>query len=188
MASPNPTRTASGGVDIEAWTQSTATALSDLHLSPAPPSPHIRGTATTLDIPLDAEPPARTRKPAAAASPAHAQPQAQEQDNDEAYPVYKPPRPIRRRDSLARREALLKGKEGSRRRQKWENGTLTPSPMRTTFVTNARARRPPPRQPLRATALRKRLVAAPDAPGSERAVQRCARMGRARRALRRCEP
>ena len=26
-------------------------------------------------------------------------------------------------DNLARREALLKGKEGSRRRQRWENGT-----------------------------------------------------------------
>ncbi|EFE38724.1 conserved hypothetical protein [Trichophyton verrucosum HKI 0517] len=29
-----------------------------------------------------------------------------------------------RRDSLKRRESLLKGKEGSRRRQRWENGTL----------------------------------------------------------------
>ena len=27
-----------------------------------------------------------------------------------------------RRDSMKRREALLKGKEGSRRRQRWENG------------------------------------------------------------------
>ena len=27
-----------------------------------------------------------------------------------------------RRDSLERREAVLKGKEGSRRRQRWENG------------------------------------------------------------------
>ena len=27
-----------------------------------------------------------------------------------------------RRDSLVRREALLRGKEGSRRRQRWENG------------------------------------------------------------------
>lgn len=31
-------------------------------------------------------------------------------------------KPIFRRDSLKRREALLKGKEGSRRRQRWENG------------------------------------------------------------------
>jgi hypothetical protein len=28
-----------------------------------------------------------------------------------------------KRDSMKRREALLKGKEGSRRRQRWENGT-----------------------------------------------------------------
>lgn len=32
--------------------------------------------------------------------------------------------PLKRRDSMKRREALLKGQEGSRRRQKWENGKL----------------------------------------------------------------
>lgn len=31
-------------------------------------------------------------------------------------------RKILRRDSLERREALLKGKEGSRQRRRWENG------------------------------------------------------------------
>jgi len=31
-------------------------------------------------------------------------------------------KPILRRDSMKRREALLKGKEGSRRRHRWENG------------------------------------------------------------------
>jgi hypothetical protein len=30
-----------------------------------------------------------------------------------------------KRDSMKRREALLKGKEGSRRRQRWENGMST---------------------------------------------------------------
>jgi hypothetical protein len=37
-----------------------------------------------------------------------------------------------RRDSQKRREALLKGKEGSRRRQRWENGIspiLSPIPI-----------------------------------------------------------
>lgn len=29
---------------------------------------------------------------------------------------------LRRRDSLKRREAVLKGKEGSRQRRRWENG------------------------------------------------------------------
>jgi hypothetical protein len=33
--------------------------------------------------------------------------------------------PLKRKDSMKRREALLKGHEGSRRRQKWENGKLT---------------------------------------------------------------
>lgn len=32
-----------------------------------------------------------------------------------------------RYDSLVRREALVKGKEGSRRRQRWENGQYHPS-------------------------------------------------------------
>ena len=35
-----------------------------------------------------------------------------------------PRRTIIRRDSLERREALLKGKEGSRQRRRWENGTF----------------------------------------------------------------
>ena len=34
-----------------------------------------------------------------------------------------PDRKLLRRDSLERREALLKGKEGSRQRRRWENGT-----------------------------------------------------------------
>jgi hypothetical protein len=35
-----------------------------------------------------------------------------------------------RRDSMERREALLKGKEGSRQRRRWENGTPPPIPIR----------------------------------------------------------
>jgi hypothetical protein len=34
-------------------------------------------------------------------------------------------RKILRRDSIERREALLKGKEGSRQRRRWENGKTT---------------------------------------------------------------
>ena len=37
-----------------------------------------------------------------------------------------PRRTIVRRDSLERREALLKGKEGSRQRRRWENGENSP--------------------------------------------------------------
>ncbi|TKA50820.1 hypothetical protein B0A49_12736, partial [Cryomyces minteri] len=43
------------------------------------------------------------------------------------HTVYKRREPIRR-DSLKRREALLKGKEGSRRRQRWENDRLLNNP------------------------------------------------------------
>lgn len=40
-------------------------------------------------------------------------------------PVY-PDRKLARRDSIDRREAMLKGKEGSRQRRRWENGRLSP--------------------------------------------------------------
>ena len=42
---------------------------------------------------------------------------------EDASSGYRPRREPLRRDSLKRREALLKGKEGSRRRTRWENGS-----------------------------------------------------------------
>ncbi|KAI9779213.1 MAG: hypothetical protein M1839_007465 [Geoglossum umbratile] len=70
-------------------------------------SPAVAGanTTSTLSIPLDEEQPRR------------------------ASTGYLPRRrePLRR-DSLKRREALLKGKEGSRRRQRWENDRLLNNP------------------------------------------------------------
>jgi hypothetical protein len=65
-------------------------------------SPTARGTGVSLSIPLDS-----------------ARPDA---DTTPSKPAYKPRKEPLRRDSLKRREALLKGKEGSRRRQRWENG------------------------------------------------------------------
>jgi hypothetical protein len=59
-------------------------------------SPTARGTGVRLAIPL-------------------------ERDEEVAKPGLKRKEPLRR-DSLKRRDALLKGKEGSRRRQRWENG------------------------------------------------------------------
>ncbi|KAI9753773.1 MAG: hypothetical protein M4579_005007 [Chaenotheca gracillima] len=47
---------------------------------------------------------------------------------DEEVEEGKPARWRPRRDSLKRREALLKGKEGSRRRQRWENDRLLSNP------------------------------------------------------------
>ncbi|KAF8464058.1 hypothetical protein BDZ91DRAFT_822901 [Kalaharituber pfeilii] len=56
----------------------------------------------------------------------------------QAQPAQQQPKPIRlaskshiRRDSLRQREALLKGKEGSRRRQRWENDRLLHNPYLT---------------------------------------------------------
>jgi hypothetical protein len=72
----------------------TVSALQSLSVSPS-----ARGTGVTLGIPLDSD----YKKPV----------------------VYKArvKEPVRR-DSQKRREALLKGKEGSRRRQRWENGKI----------------------------------------------------------------
>lgn len=90
---PTPT----SAIDIDAWTIS---ALQSLSVSPS-----ARGTGVTLSIPLDS---------------------AHERDDTNgapSRPAYKPRKdPLVRRDSQRRREALLKGKEGSRRRQRWENG------------------------------------------------------------------
>ena len=89
-----PSQHASPAVDIEAWTVSALESLSISHSA--------RGsTGVTLSIPLD-------RDDGAGAPP---------------KPAYKRREPLIR-DSLKRREALLKGKEGSRRRQRWENGEL----------------------------------------------------------------
>lgn len=96
---------------VEAWTVSQAAeVLSATTLSDDSPRP-TRGTTVTIDIPLDDandEPPARPRP-----EPSHT--------------VYKRREPIRR-DSLKRREALLKGKEGSRQRRRWENDRLLNNP------------------------------------------------------------
>lgn len=111
MAAPS---TATRPIDIDNWTESTIESLSTLAISAAITSPRgPRGTTVTLDIPLDVE-----------------QPTKQEQkDVDPALTAgataragYVRRREPSRRDSLKSREALLKGKEGSRRRQKWENG------------------------------------------------------------------
>lgn len=91
---PPAQQVAAPSVDIEAWTMS---ALESLSVSPT-----ARGTGVTLSIPLDS---------------------SRDRDNAEiGKTAYRPHKEPVRRDSLKRREALLKGKEGSRRRQRWENG------------------------------------------------------------------
>jgi hypothetical protein len=90
------------GIDIESWTIS---ALESLSVSPS-----ARGTGVTLSIPLDAA----TKRELAGTE--ETGPRAK------VHTVYKRKEPLKR-DSQRRRELVLKGKEGSRRRQRWENGT-----------------------------------------------------------------
>jgi hypothetical protein len=101
-------------IDIEAWTEQATAALSTVTIS-APGDAPVGTTTVSLQIPLDD---VETR---AAPAPATA---AKEGG------LYKRKEPVRR-DSLKRRDALLKGKEGSRRRLRWENGVShLPRPRR----------------------------------------------------------
>lgn len=99
---------------VEAWTvEQAADVLSATSIStPA----RGRPTNVTLDIPLD-------DSDLLASSP----PQQPKSRPSEHHTVYKRREPIRR-DSQNRRNALLKGKEGSRRRQRWENDRLLSNP------------------------------------------------------------
>lgn len=96
-------------IDIEAWTEQATVALGSVNLSV--PGDVVQDTSVMLAIPLDEHdaPPAT----AAAAT------------SGSVY--YRRKEPVRR-DSMKRREALVKGNEGSRRRQRWENGTLRLAP------------------------------------------------------------
>ncbi|KAI1082901.1 R3H-associated N-terminal domain-containing protein [Whalleya microplaca] len=104
---PNATTADSSStqVNIEAWTVS---ALESLSISPV-----ARGTGTPLSIPLDDDH-ASSKKPSVTVQDPRAK----------STPVTPPSRPPSRRDSQRRREALLKGKEGSRQRRRWENDRL----------------------------------------------------------------
>ncbi|KAI1428253.1 R3H-associated N-terminal domain-containing protein [Xylaria sp. FL1777] len=95
------------GVDIAAWTIS---ALESLSVSSV-----TRGTGAPLSIPLDdTKADAKKEKPAVHIYDPRARSSA----------ITPPPRPLSRRDSMKRREALLKGNEGSRQRRRWENDRL----------------------------------------------------------------
>lgn len=85
---------ATSGVDIESWS---ATAISSLNISASTPG------GVTLSIPLDAD-------------------RENDAQRDSRSTAPKPRKELMRRDSQKKREALLRGKEGSRRRQRWENG------------------------------------------------------------------
>lgn len=98
---------------VEAWTVEQA---ADVLKATSISTPRLaRGRSVTLDIALDdeAHPDSSPLQPRQRTEPVHT--------------VYKRRAPIRR-DSQDRRNALLKGKEGSRRRQRWENDRLLSNP------------------------------------------------------------
>ncbi|KAI4143075.1 MAG: hypothetical protein LQ341_003026 [Variospora aurantia] len=100
-------------ISVEAWTEQAADALTAISLS----SPGGNtGTSVSLAIPLDEQAAKRTTT----ADEARPTTDASTDDRTRRGPL--------RRDSLKRREALLKGKEGSRRRQRWENDRLLNNP------------------------------------------------------------
>ncbi|KAL8703969.1 MAG: hypothetical protein Q9201_002870, partial [Fulgogasparrea decipioides] len=101
-------------VNIAAWTEQATESLNAFSLS----SPGgVRGTSVSLAIPLDEQ--AAAKRTAGVADGDH---------GPDALSSSRPRREPLRRDSLKRREALLKGKEGSRRRQRWENDRLLNNP------------------------------------------------------------
>ncbi|KAL7935523.1 R3H-associated N-terminal domain-containing protein [Trichoderma chlorosporum] len=102
---------AGAAIDIEAWTIS---ALQSLSVSPI-----ARGTGSPLAIPLDA-----------ATAPSKRSASRQQvkitsaSEQVQVTVITAPRRPPSARDSQKHREALLKGKEGSRQRRRWENDRL----------------------------------------------------------------
>lgn len=114
-----PPPAASGPIDIEAWTIS---ALESLSVSPT-------ATGTTgrpLAIPLDEHTGAGANAQPTAGRVTIATADGTVQPTTDA--VTPPRRPPSRRDSLRRRELLLKGKEGSRQRRRYDMKRLTDVP------------------------------------------------------------
>ena len=96
-------------INIDTRTEEATESLSTISLvSPS----GVPGTDVSLAIDLDE--PSRHKQDGIAGTARRA---------DDASSGYRPRREPLRRDSLKRREALLKGKEGSRRRTRWENGS-----------------------------------------------------------------
>ena len=104
-----PNASVSPSTNIEAWTEQVTQSIGSVSLVSQGTVP---GTSVSLAIDLDE--PTHQRRDEASRNAHHA---------DDVSTGYRPRRDPLRRDSLKRREALLKGKEGSRRRTRWENGS-----------------------------------------------------------------
>lgn len=134
MAMPLVKDTAPQGINIEAWSEDTARIIplstASVAATIATQVPIRDRPSVSLDIPLDAEAEKSQTQQRREAKDLKARIVAKDKSgsDDEAgapsgYVRRRSDGEPRRRDSMKRREALLKGKEGSRRRQKWENGT-----------------------------------------------------------------
>lgn len=103
--------------NIEAWTEQASEALKSVSFpldgNTAQPA---RGTSLRLSIPLDES---QHHSAARTVADGPAPSRTSNSSGRRGEPI--------RRDSLKRREALLKGKEGSRQRRRWENGRSVPS-------------------------------------------------------------
>jgi len=102
-------------IDIETWTEQATAAMGSVTISA--PGEVVGATAVTLAIPLDDD----ALATGGAVQPVGAAAAAKEGG------LYRRKAPLRR-DSMDRREALLKGKEGSRQRRRWENDRLLNNP------------------------------------------------------------
>lgn len=108
VGSNGPTPASTQPIDIAAWTVEATESLQAISLSSQAVYP---GPSAPLAIPLDETP-----------TPGRVKFEDKTEHATEGPTGYRPHREPLRRDSLKRREALLKGKEGSRQRQRWENG------------------------------------------------------------------
>ncbi|KAK3307330.1 R3H-associated N-terminal domain-containing protein [Chaetomium strumarium] len=118
---PSLSNASTATVDIEAWT---VAALESLSIAPI-----ARGTGSALSIPLDVDQPVRETRGGGggdngAAARMKLRGVAFDGAIDDAAYGASITRPRSARDSMRRREALLKGKEGSRQRRRWENDHL----------------------------------------------------------------
>ena len=98
---------------ISAWTEQTTASLEDLTLSEAGPNASL-----PLTIPLDDPVPERRSTPRVKLVTRSSAPKETPQVPSVSFRRREP----LHRDGQRRREALQKGKDGSRRRQRWENG------------------------------------------------------------------
>ena len=102
-------RPAEAAATVKTRTEQATQALQAVDITPKAPE-RVRGSTVRMSIPLDS-----------AERPATDSEQPRPKTPTQVHTTYGQHKLIRR-DSLDRREALLKGKEGSRQRRRWENG------------------------------------------------------------------